>query len=79
MVVLVVAVNTRVTGIPSIKMDQVMLQLHPCLQEFQRRGQSLVFMMIRKSSVNIVLHMDHSLVHNSIGSVAKAALPIQRL
>ena len=77
MVVLVVAANTRVTGNPSIKMDQVMLQPHPSLHEFRRRGQSLVFMMIRKSSVNIVLHMDHSLVHNSIGNVAKAALPTE--
>ena len=31
----------------------------------------------RESSVNIVLHMDHSQVHNSIGSVAKAALPTE--
>ena len=31
----------------------------------------------KKSSVNIVLHMDHSQVHNSIGSVAKAALPTE--
>lgn len=79
MVVLVVAANTRVTGNPSIKMDQVMLQPHPCLHEFQRRDQNLVFMMTihKKSSVNIVLHMDHSQVHNSIGSVAKAALPTE--
>ena len=31
----------------------------------------------RKISVNIVLHMDHSQVHNSVGSVAKAALPTE--
>ena len=48
MVVLVVAANTRVIGNPSIRMDQVMLQPRPCLHEFQRKGQSLVFMMIRK-------------------------------
>ena len=51
-----------------------------CLLEFQKRGQSLVFMMTiqhRKSSVNIVLHMDHNQVHNSVGSVAKAALPTE--
>ena len=30
-----------------------------------------------KSSVNIVLHMDHSQVHNLVGSVAKAALPTE--
>ena len=80
MVVSVVAANTRVTGNPLIKMDQVMLQPHPCLHEFKKRGQSLVFMMTiqhRKISVNIVLHMDHSQVHNSVGSVAKAALPTE--
>ena len=57
-----------------------MLQPHSCVHEFQKRGQSLVFMMTiqhRDSSVNIVLHMDHSQVHNSIGSVAKAALPTE--
>ena len=31
----------------------------------------------RKSSVNIVLHMDHNQVHNLVGSVAKAALPTE--
>ena len=31
----------------------------------------------RKGSVNIVLHMDHSEVHNSFVSVAKAALPTE--
>jgi len=31
----------------------------------------------RKSSVNIVLHMDHNQVHNSVGSVAKVALPTE--
>ena len=57
-----------------------MLQPHSCVHEFQKRGQSLVFMMTiqhRDSSANIVLHMDHSQVHNSIGSVAKAALPTE--
>ena len=80
MVVSVVAANTRVIGNPSIKMDQMMLQPHSCLHEFKKRGQSLVFMMTiqhRDSSVNIVLHMDHSQVHNSVGSVAKAALPTE--
>ena len=77
MVVLVVAVNTRVTGSPLTKMDQVMLPPHLCLHEFQKREQSLVFTMTIKISVNIVLHMDHSQVHNSVGSVAKAALPTE--
>ena len=77
MVVLVVAVNTRVTGSPLTKMDQVMLQPHLCLQEFQKREQSLVFTMTMKSSVNIILHIDHSQVHNSVGSVVKAALPTE--
>ena len=77
MVVLVVAVNTRVTGSPLIKMDQVMLWPHLCLYEFQKREQSLVFTMTIKNSVNIVLHMDHSQVHNLVGSVAKAALPTE--
>ena len=57
-----------------------MLQPHSCVHEFQKRGQSLVFMMTiqhRDSSANIVLHMDHSQVHNSIGSIAKAALPTE--
>ena len=31
----------------------------------------------RKISVNIVLQMDHSQVHNSFGNVAKAALPTE--
>ena len=77
MVVLVVAVNTRITRSPLIKMDQVMLWPHLCLNEFQKREQSLVFMMTIKSSVNIVLHMDHSQVHNLVGSIAKAALPTE--
>lgn len=80
MVVLVVAANTRVTGSP-IKMGQVILQPHPCLHGFKKRApQSLVFtttIQHRKSSVSIVLHMDHSQVHNSIGSVAKATLPTE--
>ena len=82
MVVLVVAANTRVTGNPSIKMDQVMLQPRLYLHEFKKRGQSLVSMMTiqhRKISVNIVLHMDHSQFHNSIGSVTKAALPTENI
>ena len=57
-----------------------MLQPHSCVHEFQKRGQSLVFMMTiqhRDISANIVLHMDHSQVHNSIGSIAKAALPTE--
>ena len=80
MVVLVVAVNTRVTGSPVTKMDQVMLRPHLYLHGFQKRGQNLVFMMRiqhRKISVNIVLHMGHNQVHNSVGSVAKAALPTE--
>ena len=77
MVVLVVAVNTRVTGSPLTRMDQVMLPPHLCLHEFQKREQSLVFTMTIKISVNIVVHMDHSQVHNSVGSVAKAALPTE--
>ena len=59
-----------------------MLQPHPCLHEFKKRDQSLVFMMTiqhRESSVNILLHMDHSQVHNSIGSIAKAALPTENI
>ena len=43
-------------------------------------GQSLIFMMTiqhRDSSANIVLHMDHSQVHNSIGSIAKASVPTE--
>ena len=75
MVVLVVAINTKVTGSPLTKMDQVMLRPHLCHHKFQKREQSLVFTMTIKSSVNIVLHMDHSHIHNSVGSVAKAALP----
>ena len=57
-----------------------MLQPHSCVHEFQKRGQSLVFMMTiqhRDSSANIVLHMDHSQIYNSFGSVAKAALPTE--
>ena len=77
MVILVVAVNTRVTGSPLTRMDQVMFRPHLCLHKFQKRQQSLVFTMTIKSSVNIVLHMDHSQVHNSVGSVAKAALPTE--
>ena len=54
-----------------------MFRPHLCLHEFQKREQNLVFTMTIKSSVNIVLHMDHSQVHNSVGSVAKAALPTE--
>ena len=74
MVILVVAANTRVTGNPSIKMDQVMLQPCPCLP---KKDQHLVSMMTIQHRDNIILHMDHSQVHNSIGSVAKAALPTE--
>ena len=65
MVVLVVAANTRVTGSPSIKMDQVMVQPCPCLP---KKDQRLISMMTIQHRDNIVLHMDHSQVHNSIGS-----------
>ena len=74
MVVLVVAANTRVTGSPSIKMDQVMVQPCPCLP---KKDQRLISMMTIQHRDNIVLHMDHSQVHNSISSIAKAALPTE--
>ena len=37
----------------------------------------MMIMQHRRSSVNTVLHMDHSQAHSSVGSVAKAALPTE--
>ena len=76
MAVLVVTINTRVTG---SNKDGPGNAPATCLSSrISEQIQSLVFMMriqYRKISVNIVLHMGHSQVHNSVGSVAKAALP----
>ena len=47
---------------------------------FKKKVQSSVFTMImqhRRSSVNTVLHMDHSQAHSSVGGVTEAATPTE--